>query len=507
MYTSQISFSKYVWIRDETDVLLYVQNNPSCFEYLDENLQNKKEFLELNISKNDYKEENDAFWEKIAEIPLKFLSKKLQEDKKFVLKALSKNLYQFKDLKEELRYDKSIVMHYISLGYDFYQYTGIPQELIDDQDVMQALMNSKSYTMMLQSKKLAYDKEFILRMIKKHPSIYKYLPKEIESDLDVFLMAIRSDSKYLWNIKYTKFANDRDFFLNHLQEFPQLSSHFSNEMKNDKDFVVQNIVRNKHFILGDKLQKDKEFVLMLIKEHKLPAYMINMDLKSDKEIAFSLLKNDNSIMRSLPKNIRDEKEIIEYLIEINGHNLYFASKRLKKDRELVLKAIEKSPHSLFDADKRLKKDPEIVLKALQKSEKTWKYVSDILRNDIDFILEASKYVFLEYIPDTILLYKEYMIKLVGVRPSYVSMRPCLGKDVDIMTVAIEKDGLTIKYASDEVLKDRSLVIKAIKNNPKAYSLLPLDLQNEKLIYLTFTKIYNFDVNGLLNIYEMSFFFN
>ena len=105
--------------------------------------------------------------------------------------------------------------------------------------------------------------------------------------------------------------------------------------------------------------------------HNFPeAEVLNLDLGNSKfleKISYS----------DVVENLKKDKEIVLIAVKENGIHLEYADESLKKDREIVLAAVKNFGTSLSFADESLKKDKVIVLAAVKQDAYAMNFANDI----------------------------------------------------------------------------------------------------------------------------------
>ena len=118
--------------------------------------------------------------------------------------------------------------------------------------------------------------------------------------------------------------------------------------------------------------------------HNFPeAEVLNLDLGNSKfleKISYS----------DVVENLKKDKEIVLIAVKENGINLEYADESLKKDREIVLAAVKNAGHALEYANESLKKDREIVLAAVKNFGTSLSFADESLKKDKVIVLAAVK---------------------------------------------------------------------------------------------------------------------
>lgn len=137
---------------------------------------------------------------------------------------------------------------------------------------------------------------------------------------------------------------------------------------------------------------------------------------------------------------------------------------LRDNTEIVLAAIEFNGIAIKDASNKIKALSAVVNAAINKN---------VLA--IDYLLNPESIVFF---PEDI---AEYTSKLKTGEKTLLSYPKVLRSNSEIISAALEFDGLAIKYATDSLKKNREIALKAVKKNGMALQYLIHPLNTDETI--------------------------
>ena len=174
-----------------------------------------------------------------------------------------------------------------------------------------------------------------------------------------------------------------------------------------------------------------------------------MDLNNKNEV-LEAIKNCEKVAKFLiPSYEKDE------ILERYRNVLENISDELKNDKEFMLEAVKNDWYGevLQYASDELKADKEFMLGIIKNYGygSLLMYASDELKNDREVVMEAVKN------------------NNTGEALEYASDE--LKVDKDIVLEAVKNDGWALKYASDELKKDKEFILEAVNNNIKAFEIL------------------------------------
>ena len=141
-------------------------------------------------------------------------------------------------------------------------------------------------------------------------------------------------------------------------------------------------------------------------------------------------------------------------VEEDWYALYFASEELQKDLEIVKTAIQQNARSIAYAHRDLRNDELFWLNCIEINFHTLKYLISEFCNEAfyDRIIQSqSSNVDLAR---KILTYNGKSLRLNSDE---------LKDDEELVSIAVESDGCALKYASDRLKRDCTLLSRALKS--------------------------------------------
>ena len=108
---------------------------------------------------------------------------------------------------------------------------------------------------------------------------------------------------------------------------------------------------------------DKEFVSKLMDITKDSFHVlsnISDELKNDKDIILQGMKYNISAIQFASPKLQDDKELVMQAVKQLGYNLKFISDRLKDDPDIVIEAVKNDSYVLKYASERIKNNPDLI---------------------------------------------------------------------------------------------------------------------------------------------------
>ena len=171
--------------------------------------------------------------------------------------------------------------------------------------------------------------------------------------------------------------------------------------------------------------------------------------KNDKDIAMVVVSNAPRMLENLSPAMRADKDVVMGAVKADGRVLAHVSDELKADRDVVHHAVSSHVEALQYASDELRADPEIVLQACKKykghpfTKNPFVHASDSLKNDRSFVL-----------------------KLMGQSGACLKdAKPQFQEDLEVVKAAVSNNGLALKYASEILRANESIVKIAVCSDP------------------------------------------
>ncbi|KAF0974101.1 hypothetical protein FDP41_006711 [Naegleria fowleri] len=186
----------------------------------------------------------------------------------------------------------------------------------------------------------------------------------------------------------------------------------------------------------------------------------------------------------------DDYHIVERAVFYSGSNLQFASERLRSDMNIVMTAVTQDGLSLQYASSENRNVKWVVLKAVQQNGLAFQYASDSLKNDWDIISAALRNTIevFQFIPTTSSSthsYAKIMMLILSQnqnakkQPSLKSISETTSRNNRRVVIShVITNGMNLEFASDQLKKDKIVVLTAIRENPLAYQFASEELKHE-----------------------------
>ena len=268
-----------------------------------------------------------------------------------------------------------------------YNYKIFPHNSINDDEVLLKLVNNKPFIMILASKELKKDKEFVKKcaflnpdsfnyvsselkknitfvkeLLKKEPSILKYTSKSIRSNKELLKNLIKENIDF---VKYidSELYSDLEFMKELIKIDNSLSIYASESLLKNQDIAISYIINTKKYNwLSDELKCNKEFILKIVKIDPEVLLIIDDSLKNIEFYKEAVKINSNSIF-FIDDELKDNDFLIE-LVKVNPYIVYYLYKNFNNNIDLLKRLVRVLNDYEKDDDdlKNFKKDTSEVLK-------------------------------------------------------------------------------------------------------------------------------------------------
>lgn len=287
-------------------------------------------------------------------------------------------------------------------------------------------------------------------------------------------------------LRAIKISNDLDksLILDMVKKDPSKLKNL-HEYQDDREVVMQAITINPSVFqyASERLRNDKEIALKVVAKNYEMLRFLGDELKENANVFLVAITNNYHSYRYLPESLKDNKEIMSVVISQIGEYLKDASPRLKDDEQLVLTAIKNSPSAFAYASSRLKNDLRFILKFFKifpiRKENELRTFFASLPNEVVSLIIDNKIVMLElikkigtsaylHVSDELKKDKEIVLETIKKSKTIPSRLPKeLLDDKELMLQAVNISGYNLEFVSDRLKDDEDIVKTAIANAPKA----------------------------------------
>ena len=263
------------------------------------------------------------------------------------------------------------------------------------------------------------------------------------------------------------------------------------------DLVKQD---GRHFAtLSDTHRANEKIAIAAISNYP-PAYeFASFGLKMDRALLALVLDMDGMMLKHAMSNYRNDKQMVRIALRKAPAALQFASNRLQSDNEFKL-----GPTSLKFASNKERNDRNIVLVFVAERGMALEYASDELKADLEVVLTAvgqngmaivhanlhlqtNLQVCKAALQTTPMCFKVLLPSMQVCRPVVLAaaglgaiklISPEFLRDKEIVLAAIRNDGFAIQFACPELQMDREVIDAALERDLNSVAVLPKALHDD-----------------------------
>lgn len=174
-----------------------------------------------------------------------------------------------------------------------------------------------------------------------------------------------------------------------------------------------------------------------------------------------------TILKSIPQNLKEDPEFIMAAVKLHGRVLTYVDSKFLLDKKILLVALQTHPQLI-----------------------TFDLVKSHFANDVDVFMEVAKQdpMLAMVSLSSNLKHHEGILK-VALQNMQAFDLFCLDKsyfqDLTFMQIAAPIHGSVLKFASDSIKANKSVVLAAVKNDPSAIQYARESLQNDPDVMLSY----------------------
>ncbi len=432
---------------------------------------------------------------------LEFASDELKKDIEVVMTALRQSTYSFKYIDPSLAKNRGLVLSAITnggpvideRGYEYYFLELIDKQFLNDKEILLLTIKNKCYGYHMIPPKFRNDVNFNSELIKiSSKDIFDRLDKSLYSNKKFVIKALRKNGNYLEKLD-NKFKKDKEVVLAAVTSWGASLKFASASIRADFE-IVNKAIEKKYagFVIqyaSADLRKNRELVIKAIK-HGASLTHVDKSFSSDREIVLLAVKNDL----------------------LDGTNLKLSHQSFRDDKNIVLAAVKRSGLAIQYASERLRNDPAIAQAALSKSIEAYQYIGDSLKKSKKFAMLAASNAGAKDLAEKSSkqsvsldgISKSDALSLVRKNGLSLQFLQKFNADKKVVLTALRQNTYAFKYVNESLLRNSREVVKAsVSKNythegkiGNAIEFIDSALINEKNIALKAVKEYWKSVNFL-----------
>jgi len=273
-----------------------------------------------------------------------------------------------------------------------------------------------------------------------------------------------------------------------------------------KGKCIRSLIAGKSLKLFPEFVDDKEAVLIAVQKNGLNLRYASAQLKDDEEVVFFAIKEHIQALEFASHRLKGNKRIVMACMRQqqvytsythmgvandNGYltlPIHYTSAIIKADRDVIMAAVGIEGLTLRFASENLQSNKEIVMRAVRNSGTALEYASDALKLNEEIVTEAIKQdgMALSFSPtymgriDLCKLAVQSNPRIFGVMNYYHD-----DKEIALLAVGNDPSGsgedLMMEFVSDDLKKDRDVVMKAVTTNGFSLAFVDESLQDDETV--------------------------
>ena len=160
------------------------------------------------------------------------------------------------------------------------------------------------------------------------------------------------------------------------------------KLTDDKETVFKLLDISPHllFFASEGLKDNKEIVLYAVKKNSNTFEYASRKIKRDEEVILEAVKKNARVFRYIDHDLQNNDELVKKMIKVEENTFEYASSTIRDNKEIILAVVNKNGMLLRWVAPE-KQDKEIAMAAIKNDMEAVKYMSDVLKNDLNFMIE------------------------------------------------------------------------------------------------------------------------
>ena len=278
--------------------------------------------------------------------------------------------------------------------------------------------------------------------------VVKNFAPELRDEFDIMMEAVTIHG-YALQYASERLSNNKDIVEQAVSKHQLAFKHAGAKIMNNSTFVLDNLEPNItsgeiYKYCSAELQKDRDFAISFIQKNAFGLKYFPAEFKADKEIAILALNQNEYAFQYIKKELRDTPELTKRAL-VDPQNFRFIAKRYKNDENIALLAIEHLDNSLDFSEfanigPSLKNNKDFFRKVISKRAILFQHASDDLKKDCAFMKEFFDYM------------------QIKIDYPYSDHK-------ELLTPHLLKNSYYFRFASEDMLNDRHIILKALQKTP------------------------------------------
>lgn len=184
-------------------------------------------------------------------------------------------------------------------------------------------------------------------------------------------------------------------FINKSFDYVDVTKYAGETKLSDKDIILNAIRKGELYcfaFVSEELKNNKDFMLQAIELNRDCIGYSSNELLSDSDFMIKVIKIDPKCINFANVNMKFEEDFMLQAIEQDIWCLWYARDNLLTDEKFMLQAIKKQGFGCLEYDKsELRNNKDFMLQAIRIDIRCYAYASEKLRHDEEILSEINQY--------------------------------------------------------------------------------------------------------------------
>jgi serine/threonine protein kinase len=456
-------------------VLKAVQNDGIALQFASKLLKKDDQIVNAAVASNGMAlqflnkkyRENEEIVKKAVEsdgLALKFASPQFKSNHKIVSIAVNQNGLAYRYADRELQLNKKIAMNAFKNDPVAIKYA--PSSIKKDKEIVLQIVSIDGLTLEYVHSDLKKDKDVVMAAVKENGIALDYAAKPMRDDKEIVIEAIKSVPDSLRSAS-ERLANDRDIALAAVKADGLALLRSSKKLFDDEELILEACKSNGEIFehLNEPFKK-KEFLMEALKTYTNAIYSSNFE--DDEDVVLEAVKYDGTIIMNLSDKIKSNKKIIREACKQNMESLHYASPELLMDEDFILDVMDLNVSALRYT--KLNEDKSFIKKIVNTYSNAYLYISPKLQKDEDISIEFIKENpnLLAYFLEDNKSDKICIEAIQGDINALYFVSDYLKNDLQFSLKCVNIDGDALQFLSTEMKNNVEVVTAAVENKPESY---------------------------------------
>nr|CAG4713456.1 unnamed protein product [Naegleria fowleri] len=261
------------------------------------------------------------------------------------------------------------------------------------------------------------------------------------------------------------------------------------ELANDMEFIEKAVQTNGlilQYVSHDIQEKQKEITKTAVKQCGLAIQYAPLSMRENKSLALIAVENNGQALQFLSEDLRNDEEICMKAVRNDGDALQFCSSILQNRKDIVMTAVTSTPKVLRYCPEEFRNDYEVVLQAVKVDGMLLEYASQELQNNSDIVHAAAKSngYSLKYVTkEEVKCDREILMDAAASNRFTLTLIPSsctfYKYDREFMLYVVTRNGLVLEYATPDLQDDFEIALAAVKESVHAFEYVSKRLKGDR----------------------------